>query len=92
MADDSDNMVLRILYLPRTLDQALTSAAIRGARRKGDVIRELIQAGLQAKRKEAGSYFAEPTGEKKPARLSAPKRSVVAKGKARGRAKKAATA
>lgn len=92
MADNTDNMVLRTLYLPRTLDQALKSAAIRGSRSKGDVIRELIQAGLHAKRKEAGSYFAEPTGEKKPVRVSTPKRSVVAKAKPRAKTKKIATA
>lgn len=83
MADDSDNMVLRTLYLPRELDQTLKSAAIRGARSKGDVIRELIRAGLQAKRKEAGSYFIEPNGSRPAVRPTAVSRSLVSKAKPR---------
>lgn len=58
----SANMVLRTLYLPRELDEELKSAAVRGARSKGDVIRELILAGLQARRRDTGSYIAEPSG------------------------------
>lgn len=83
MSTETDNMVLRTLYLPRNLDQALKSAAIRGGRSKGDVIRELIVAGLTEKRKEADSYFAEPTGGKKPVRPTAPKGSVVTKAQPR---------
>ncbi len=49
MADNSsDNMVLRTVYLPRELDQQLKSAAFRNERSKNDVIRELIQVGLQS--------------------------------------------
>lgn len=79
MSDSTDNMVLRTLYLPRELDQALKSAAIRGARSKGDVIRELISAGLKVMRDDPGSYLAEPASAKKPAQPKAPKRTVVKK-------------
>ncbi|HEY1932476.1 MAG TPA: ribbon-helix-helix protein, CopG family [Acetobacteraceae bacterium] len=83
MSDDTENMVLRTLYLPRDLDQALKVAANRSARSKGDVIRELILAGLKKKRAEPGSYFAEPLSGKKPVRPSAPTRSLVTKAKRR---------
>jgi hypothetical protein len=76
-------MVLRTLYLPRDLDEALKSAAIRGARSKGDVIRELILAGLKQKRAERSSYFVEPSSAKKPVRPSGPTRSLVSKAKPR---------
>ncbi len=80
MADSTENMVLRTIYLPKELDQALKSAAVRGERSKGDVIRELIAAGLRVKQQEAGSYFVAPTAsEKKPVRPAAVKRRVVAK-------------
>ncbi|MDX8502123.1 hypothetical protein RFM99_27380 [Mesorhizobium sp. VK4C] len=83
MSDSTDNMVLRTLYLPRDLDQALKSAALRGARSKGDVIRELIYAGLKVMRADPDSYFAEPSSPKKPVQLKTPNRSVVAKAKSR---------
>lgn len=82
MADDTNNMVLRTIYLPPDVDQALKSAAIRGSRSKGDLIRELIKTGLEAKRKEAGSYFAEPSGDKQPVKPAAMTRTVVTKAKA----------
>lgn len=88
MSDETDNMVLRTLYLPRDLDQTLKSAAIRGSRSKGDVIRELIVAGLKSKRNEKGSYFAEPKGDRKPVKLSAPAKLVIAKAKPRSTSKK----
>jgi hypothetical protein len=81
MNDDTENMVLRTLYLPRDLDQKLKSAANRGARSKGDVIRELILAGLEQKSAERGSYFAEPSSAKKPVQPSAPTRALVTKAK-----------
>lgn len=81
MADDTNNMVLRTIYLPPDVDQALKSAAIRGSRSKGDLIRELIKTGLEAKRKEAGSYFAEPSGNKQPVRPAAVTRTIVVKAK-----------
>ncbi|MHA3842024.1 ribbon-helix-helix domain-containing protein [Sphingomonas aestuarii] len=92
MADDTNNMVLRTIYLPPDVDQALKSAAIRGSRSKGDLIRELIKTGLETKRKEAGSYFVEPSGSKQPVRPAAVTRTVVVKAKApkpRARTKKA---
>lgn len=79
MAEESDNMVLRTLYLPRELDEQLKSAAIRGARSKGDVIRELIHAGLVVKRKERKSYLAEPPKAVKPVRPKAVKHTILAK-------------
>ena len=82
MTDISDNMVLRTIYLPKELDQTLKSAAIRGERSKGDVIRELIQAGLQTLSAEKGSYLAVPTNaDKKPVRPAMVKRKVVTAGK-----------
>jgi hypothetical protein len=93
MADDTNNMVLRTIYLPPDVDQALKSAAIRGSRSKGDLIRELIKTGLDAKRKEVGSYFVEPSGNKQPVRPAAVAPMIVAKAKTpkpRAKAKKAA--
>lgn len=81
MNDETENMVLRTLYLPRDLDQVLRSVAIRAARSKGDVMRELIRAGLKLKRAEQGSYFVEPSSAKEPAQPSAPTRTLVTKGK-----------
>ncbi|WP_293920217.1 CopG family transcriptional regulator [Sphingobium sp. UBA5915] len=86
-------MVLRTIYLPPDVDQALKSAAIRGSRSKGDLIRELIKTGLEAKRKEAGSYFAEPSGNRQPVRPAAVTRTIVGKAKSpkpRAKPKKAA--
>lgn len=60
MADVADNMVLRTIYLPKELDQQLKTVAIRGERSKGDLIRELIVAGLDSKRKEQGSDVSFP--------------------------------
>ena len=82
MSDDTNNMVLRTIYLPPDIDQALKAAAIRGARSKGDLIRELIRTGLDAKRNEAGSCFVEPTGSKQPVRPAAVIRTIVSKAKA----------
>lgn len=80
MADETDNMVLRTLYLPRELDQTLKSAAIRGARSKGDVIRELISAGLEAKRKDPDSYLTEPARHRRPVEPTAVPRARTRKG------------
>lgn len=92
MADDSENMVLRTLYLPVDLDQTLKSVALRGARSKGDVIRELIRAGLQSKRDEPGSYFIEPTGKRNAVHPAPVSRSLIKKAAKRGsgRSRKAA--
>lgn len=57
MTDTTDNMVLRTIYLPKELDQQLKAAAIRGDRSKGDVIRELIAAGMQSLREDKTSYL-----------------------------------
>lgn len=84
MADNPDNMVLRTLYLPVDLDQTLKSAALRGARSKGDIIRELIRAGLQSKMKEPGSYFVEPAGKGKAVRPAPVTRSLVKRAAKRG--------
>ena len=82
MAESSENMVLRTIYLPKDLDQTLKSAAIRGERSKGDVIRELIQAGLQTLSQQAGSYLATPPATtKKPVRPTPIKRRTVSAGK-----------
>ena len=82
MADISDNMVLRTIYLPKELDQTLKSAAIRGERSKGDVIRELIQAGLRTLSAEKGSYLVAPVNvDKKPVRPALVKRKLVTAGK-----------
>jgi predicted DNA-binding protein len=90
MPVDSENMVLRTLYLPQDLDRVLKSVATRSARSKGDLIRELIVAGLQEKRKEADSYYAEPKTERGPVRPSAPKGTVVAQAKPKAARKKVA--
>jgi predicted DNA-binding protein len=58
MADPTENMVLRTIYLPKELDQQLKAAAIRGDRSKGDVIRELIAAGMKTLGDDKTSYFA----------------------------------
>lgn len=82
MTDSSENMVLRTIYLPKDLDQTLKTAAIRGERSKGDVIRELIQAGLQTLSQQAGSYLATPpVTAKKPVQPTAIKRKTVVAGK-----------
>jgi hypothetical protein len=81
MNDDTENMVLRTLYLPRELDQNLKVAANRSARSKGDIIRELILAGLKQKRAERVSYFVEPSSAKKPVHPNPPTRSLVTKAK-----------
>lgn len=58
MADDTqDKMVLRTVYLPQSLDQVLKGIAFRGDRSKNDVIRELIQAGIDAKMKGGDNRF-----------------------------------
>jgi len=82
MADSSENMVLRTIYLPKELDQTLKTAAIRGERSKGDVIRELIAAGLQALSQQSGSYLATPSATaKKPVQPTGIKRKTVLAGK-----------
>jgi hypothetical protein len=58
MADQpSENMVLRTVYLPRELDQQLKTVAFRDERSKNDIIRELIQAGLQSRRAAGDHRF-----------------------------------
>ena len=57
MADTTDNMVLRTIYLPKEMDQLLKAAAIRGDRSKGDVIRELLAAGIKTLGNEKNSYL-----------------------------------
>lgn len=85
MADNTDNMVLRTIYLPKDLDQTLKSAAIRGARSKGELIRDLILTGLNEKLKDPKNYFVESKGEKKSVRPISPKAKVVAKAKAKAK-------
>lgn len=92
MSTESENMVLRTIYLPKDLDQTLKAAAIRGARTKGDLIRELILTGLSEKRKDAKSFFSEPVkAAAKAVRPSAPKGKIVAQAKPRVSRKKTAT-
>ncbi|MFD9900285.1 CopG family transcriptional regulator [Mesorhizobium sp. NPDC059025] len=94
MADTTENMVLRTIYLPKDLDQALKSAALRGARSKGELIRDLILTGLNEKRKDPLSYFVEVKSEKKGVQPVSPKATVVGKAKvsAKPASKKASAA
>ena len=46
MAEKTERMVLRSVYLPEALDEQLRSAAFLMRRSKGDLIREFLQAGL----------------------------------------------
>ncbi|AZO07946.1 ribbon-helix-helix protein, CopG family [Mesorhizobium sp. M3A.F.Ca.ET.080.04.2.1] len=92
MADNTDNMVLRTIYLSKDLDQTLKLAAIRGGCSKGELIRDLILTGLNEKRKDPQSYFVESKGEKKSVRPISPKAKIVAKGKSKPARKKAAVA
>jgi hypothetical protein len=55
----SENMVLRTVYLPRELDQQLKTAAFRDARSKNDIIRELIQIGMRSRRAAGDRRFDE---------------------------------
>ena len=55
------NMVLRSVYLPEELDNRLRAAAFINNRSKGDLIRELVQAGLGRVEEEARlASMAEP--------------------------------
>ncbi|WP_192252312.1 ribbon-helix-helix domain-containing protein [Mesorhizobium caraganae] len=92
MVDNTENMVLRTIYLPKDLDQTLKAAAVRGARSKGELIRDLILTGLNEKRKDPQSYFVEWKSEKKSVRPSSPKAKVVEKAKAKPVRKKAVAA
>ncbi len=47
---DDENMVLRTVYLPRELDDHLRSVAFTNEVSKGNLMRELISEGLQARR------------------------------------------
>lgn len=94
MADESENMVLRTVYLPRELDQKLKAAAIRSERSKGDIIRDLIQAGFVAKESSHARGFITPEAKApvsvrlvaaKPVAKTAPKsRSAKLLAKAKG--------
>ncbi|WP_176478447.1 ribbon-helix-helix protein, CopG family [Mesorhizobium sp. WSM3876] len=90
MAENTDNMVLRTIYLPKDLDQTLKLAAIRGGCSKSELIRDLILTGLNEKRKDPQSYFVESKGGKKGVRPISPKAKVVAKAKSKPARKKAA--
>lgn len=69
-------MVLLPLYLPSDLDVTLKAIAIRSGRTKSDIIRELIVTGLEQKRLERDSDFAEPSSAE-PVRPIAPTRTRI---------------
>ena len=49
MADATANMVLRTVYLPRELDAKLKIIAFQEDRSKNDIVRELLQEGLDSR-------------------------------------------
>ena len=57
MADINEKMVLRTVYLPFDLDQELKSIAFTNDRSKGDLIRELIKAGIATAKKGGDKRF-----------------------------------
>lgn len=78
MAEPSENMVLRTVYLPKDVDQILKIAAIRGNRSKGDAIRDLIRQGLADFGKNA-SQSPRADVSKTPVKASGVKRRAAVK-------------
>lgn len=86
MADEvSENMVLRTVYLPKDLDLLLKAAAFRDSKSKNDLIRELIQTGINAMRGGGDKRFStiEPKGGRKPVSVKPPTPKVDEAARAR---------
>jgi hypothetical protein len=54
-ADTGENMVLRTVYLPPELDEALRRQAFHSRRSKGDLIREYVARGLGQEERAASA-------------------------------------
>lgn len=72
----ADNMVLRTVYLPPELDHKIGALAFTESVSKGDVIREMLERGLQASGKKT---LAETLAEGARARKAAARKKASAK-------------
>ncbi|MEH6691137.1 MAG: hypothetical protein V7774_08135 [Pseudorhizobium pelagicum] len=57
MADKTENMVLRTVYLPKSLDNRLKNAAFGRSQSKGELIRDLISISID-RLEESGTFTA----------------------------------
>lgn len=80
MSDEAvENMVLRTVFLPPSLDQTLRVAAFVGDSTKNDVIREILEEGVKRLVKAGDKRFAAQTMavRAKPVPVTAPKTRLV---------------
>lgn len=89
---DTDNMVLRTIYLPRALDTRLRDFAFRLQMSKAEFMRCLIQEALDARSDRGERSFSEeadrPIDVSEPSRVKdyTPEKKTAAKAKVREKA------